>query len=135
VDSDIDADETVYEDHTNIVRVLQNNPRNSVERLVVNEKGRPEWSAVLDGTDKLDRDKPGKSLLFHQVSVGEENCVCNAGYNICMSIRMNVSVCLCVCVSVCLCVCVSVCLCLFLYSHARALKLAFNKKGGVLLKE
>jgi hypothetical protein len=37
---------------------LQNNPSNSIERLVVNEKGKPEWTAVLEGLDRLDRDKP-----------------------------------------------------------------------------
>lgn len=38
-------------------RLLQNNPRDTIERLVVNEKGKPEWSAVADGCDRLDRDK------------------------------------------------------------------------------
>jgi hypothetical protein len=39
------------------VRGLQNIPRNSVERLVVNENGKPEWTPVLEGLDRLDRDK------------------------------------------------------------------------------
>jgi hypothetical protein len=39
-------------------RCLQNNPSNSIERLVVNERGKPEWTAVLEGLDRLDRDKP-----------------------------------------------------------------------------
>ena len=36
---------------------LQNIPRNSIERLVVNEKGKPEWTPVLEGLDRLDRNK------------------------------------------------------------------------------
>ena len=60
VASDIDAEETVYEDCTNVVRVLQNHPRDSIERLVVNDKGVPEFQPVLAGEDKLDRDKPAQ---------------------------------------------------------------------------
>jgi hypothetical protein len=37
---------------------LQNNPRDSIERLVITEKGKPEWTAIPDGFDRLDRDKP-----------------------------------------------------------------------------
>ena len=38
--------------------MFQNNPRGSIERLVVTQKGKTHWTPVLDGQDKLDRDKP-----------------------------------------------------------------------------
>lgn len=70
------------------VRGLQNIPRNSVERLVVNEKGKPEWTPVLEGLDRLDRDKREQIANWFV-------CVCCCCVSSCSSVMSVVLACRC----------------------------------------